>query len=180
MSDTSIAIVPRISSYPERKEKADEILAWLSGQGIVEKEPSDCILGPGLGYAMGSKAEQAVNDGSFLPVGLYTNGLEIVLERQVFHTGQFGLETLECPGCKENISAEDWEFLSEWASGESDNLTCPLCGVAAEIHSYKFEPTWGFSDLGFIFWNWPDFRTSFIEDFKRLLNCEIDLVVSKV
>lgn len=129
---------------------------------------------------MGNNAEQAVDDKSILPADLHVNGLEIVLQRQVFHTGQFGLETLECPSCKEDIPAEDWEFLSEWDSGESDNLTCPLCGVATEIHSYKFDPNWGFSDLGFVFWNWPEFRTSFIEDFKRMLNCEIDVVISKI
>lgn len=61
---------------------------------------SDCILGEGLGYAMGSNAEQAVDDKSFLPADLHVNGLEIVLQRQVFHTGQSGIETLECPPVK--------------------------------------------------------------------------------
>ena len=180
MSDSCITIVPRISNYPEREKKANEILAWLWGRRIVKAQPSDCILGTGSGYAMDINAGDEVNDKSLLPVNLDVNGLEIVLNRQVFHTGQFGIDYLECPGCKQDISAEDWNFLSPWDSGDTDNLACPLCEVAAEIHNYKFAPTWGFSDLGFAFWNWPEFRPSFIEDFKRVLNCEIDLVITRV
>ncbi|MCG7860671.1 hypothetical protein MD537_27065, partial [Flavihumibacter sediminis] len=84
-----------------------------------------------------------------LPFDLLTNGLEIITERHVFHTGQNGMEVLMCPNCKHDIANEDWDFLSEWSDNKSNNLTCPLCNIATDIHKFQFIPEWGFCNLGF-------------------------------
>jgi len=176
MSDHSISIVPRQSAYPDKEIKAKEILEWLVSLDIVKPTPSDCILSSSEGYAISNGAKFVSTEPELLPFGLGVNGLEIITEREVFHTGQNGMEELICPNCKQDIANEDWDFLSEWGDNKSDNITCPLCNLATGIHQFKFTPAWGFSDLGLTFWNWPPFTDKFIDDFKQKLNCDIDLV----
>jgi len=178
MSDHSISIVPKLLSYPDKEQKIKEILDWLISLDIVKPTLSDCTLGSDNGYAISDGANNVTNEPDFLPYGLLTNGLEIITERQVFHTGENEIEQLICPNCKQDISSEDWGFLNEWSDNESNNLTCPLCNVATDIHQYKFTPEWGFSDLGFTFWNWSDLTRDFIDKFKQKLGCDINVVVT--
>ena len=175
MSDYSISIVPRKSSYLNNKLKAKEILDWLVSKDIVKPTLSDCILSSNNGYAISVGARQVAFSPEDLPYDLITNGLEIVTERQVYDTGEWGMDECICPNCNENIAFDDWD-LTPWNNKESDNLTCPQCGNETDIHSYKFEPEWGFSDLGFTFWNWPEFTDDFIDEFKKKLECEISIV----
>ncbi|MCG2613726.1 hypothetical protein LZZ85_05520 [Terrimonas sp. NA20] len=179
MGDISIAIVPKISRYPDRQKKAQEILEWLTRAGIVASELTDCTLG-NKGYAMGAGAASIVVEPSALPLDLITNGLEIITERDIFHTGQLGLDVVECPACNEDIAGGELDFIDQWASGESDDLRCPHCDHTAEIHQFNFDVSWGFSDLGFIFWNWPEFNPAFIGEFSNRLACELDIVYSKI
>jgi hypothetical protein len=176
MSDHSVSIVPRQSVYPDKENKVNEILAWLISVDIVKPTLSDCVLGSNAGYAISNGAKHISTEPELLPFEIRANGLEIIKERQVFHTGQNGIEELICPNCKQDIAIEDWDFLSEWGNNKSNNLTCPLCNVATDIHQFKFTPEWGFSDLGFTFWNWPSLSDSFIDDIKQKLGCDIDLV----
>ncbi len=175
MSDYSISIVPRQSSYPNNGQKAKEILDWLVSRNIVKPALSDCISSSEKGYAISEGALIVASFPEKSPYDLLTNGLEIVTERRVFSTGQNGMDKCICPNCNENIAFDDCD-LDPWYSQESDNLTCPICGKESEIHNYQFEPEWGFSDLGFIFWNWPDFSTDFLDEFKKKFNCEICIV----
>ncbi len=156
MSDHSISIVPRRSSYPDNKAKAQEVLDWLTSQDIVKPTLSDCVLSSDEGYAISEGAKLVTNLPDELPFNLITNGLEITTQRQVFDTGGNGLDQCICPNCKENIAFEDWSFIDSWAE-QNNSLTCPLCYVASDVHQFAFSPEWGFSNLGFTFWNWPDF-----------------------
>jgi hypothetical protein len=176
MSDHSISIVPRQSTFPDKEIKAKEILEWLVSADIVKPTLSDCVVSSNDGYAISNGAKFVSAEPEYLPFDLGANGLEIITERQVFHTGENGLDELICPNCMQDIANEDWDFLSEWGDNQSNNITCPLCNVATDIHQFKFTPSWGFSDLGFTFWNWPPLTDKFIEDFKQKLNCDIDLV----
>ena len=176
MSDHSISIVPRQSTYPDHKNKAAAILHWLTQLDIVQPTLSDCILGSGGGYAIAEGAKEVTPHPELLPFDRITNGLSIVTERQVFDTGENFIDTLTCPACKQDIASYDWDFLNPWSRNESDNLTCPRCRHETEIHHYTFEPDWGFSNLGFTFWNWPGFTDSFIAEFKKKLNSEIAIV----
>ena len=178
MSDHSISIVPKLSNYPDKEKKVKEILYWLVSLDIVKPTLSDCVLGPKHGYAISDGAKNIVNEPDYLHFGHITNGLEIIIKRQVFDTGENGMDLLICPNCKQDISSEDWDFFNEWANNESDNITCPICKVGTDIHRFDFTPEWGFSDLGFTFWNWPELSESFISDFKRKLDCEVNIVLT--
>jgi hypothetical protein len=175
MSDHSISIVPKLSNYPDKEKKVKEVLDWLVSLDIVKPTLSDCVLGSDYGYAI---SEGAKNIADFLPFGRTADGLEIIIKRQVFDTGENGIELLICPNCKHDISLEDWDFLNEWANNISNNITCPICKVGTDIHRFDFTPEWGFSDLGFTFWNWPELSESFISDFKRKLDCEVNIVLT--
>jgi len=176
MSDHSISIVPRKSNYFDNKEKAKEILDWLISLDIVKPTLSDCVLSSDNGYAISEGAKNITTDPDSLPFDLITNGLEIITERHVFHTGENGIEELICPNCNQDFSSEDWDFLSDWSDNKSNNLKCPLCNVGTDIHKFKFTPEWGFSDLGFSLWNWTELTEDFINDFKQKLDCDVNVV----
>ena len=180
MSDHSISIVSKQSAYPDKEIKAKEILEWLVSLDIIKPTLSDCILSSNDGHSISDGAKHITTEPEYLPFDLTTNGLEIITKRQVFHTGQNGIEELICPGCKQDIANEDWDFLSEWGDNKSNNLTCPLCNVGTDIHQFNFTPEWGFSDLGFTFWNWVSLTDRFINDFKQKLGCDISIVYTHI
>jgi hypothetical protein len=43
MSDYSVSIIPKQSTYPDKETKAKEILDWLVSLDIVKPTLSDCI-----------------------------------------------------------------------------------------------------------------------------------------
>ncbi len=172
MSDFSISLIPNISEYPNREAKAAEIHAWLVAEAIIEPEASGCILSNELGYSVGSQAAKVVSEPTFLPNNLTVNGLEISTRRTVFSAE---LEELTCPNCKNDIAADDWD-LTPWFEQASDGLICPQCAKEAAIHSYTFRPAWGFSNLGFSFWNWPRLTQDFIKQFEARLGYPISIV----
>lgn len=176
MSDYSIAIVPKQSNYPNNKAKAKEVLNWLISQNIIKPTLSDCILSSDNGYAISDGARRVTNLPDELPFDLITNGLEIITTRQIFDTGESGMKKCICPNCKKDIASENWSFLNDWHEQKSNNITCPLCNVATDIHKFQFTPEWCFSDLGFKFWNWADLTDEFIEEFKKKLGCDISVV----
>jgi hypothetical protein len=176
MSDFSISLVPRVANYSDRHAKATEILAWLVAEEIVKPTASNCVLGNESGYSIGAQAKRVTGSPTNLPTILSTNGLAITTERTVFHSD---LEELVCPNCHQNIAAEDWD-LTPWFEQESSGLICPQCTLQTEIHDYLFKPTWGFSALGFTFWNWPNFTPQFIKQFEQKLGCAIALVYQSV
>lgn len=178
MSDHSTSFVPKQSYYPNRVAKAKEILDWLTSQNIVQLAKSDCTLGE-EGYALSTGAQQVTDLPDELPVDLITNGLEIVTERQVFDTGGNRVDQLICPACRENITFDEWD-VNPWAEREGDTMECPRCETKSEVHIYRFEPEWGFSDLGFTFWNWPPFSKGFIDEFQSRLGCEMAIVYQQI
>src|SRR5438876_50780 len=176
MSDSSISIVPKQSTYPGNTAKAKEILDWLIARNIVKPNATDCTLGAENGYAVSDGARQVVTDPEMLPFDLTTNGLEVVTERQVFHTGGNGMEAFICPHCNENIAEEEWNFFDEWQEQKNNSITCPLCNTASDIHTFIVKPDWGFSNLGFTFWNWGELTDSFIDEFRQKLDCDVSVV----
>ncbi len=152
----------------------------VSGKAGLYYKPtlSDCVLSSNNGYAISNGARLVSEEPDDLPFDLTVNGLEIITGRQVFHTGESGIEELICPNCQQDIANEDWAFLNEWSDGKSNNLTCPLCNVATDIHDFEFTPQWGFSNLGFTFWNWSGLTDDFLNDFKRKLDCDINVVLT--
>jgi hypothetical protein len=180
MSDNSISIVPKQSSYPEPKQKADEILGWLVSRDIVKFQASDCVLGAETGHAISEGAESVLKESEYAPFDMHWSGLAITIGRTVFDAGANGLDELICPNCKENIAKEDWDMFNEWFEEKSDNITCPRCNHGSEIHQFKMDFQWGFSNLGFTFWNWPEFTQEFLCEFKEKLGCDVDVVFQHI
>ena len=178
MSEHSISIVPRQSTYTDRQNKANEILDWLVSRDIVKPTLSDCVGSSNNGYTISNGAKNVSDDPDTLPFDYSVNGLDIITTRQIFDTGENGIEELICPNCNQDISSEDWDFFNDWSESISNNLTCPLCDDSNDIHNFKFTPQWGFSDLGFTFWNWPPLTDSFVAEFKDKLKCDVDLVLT--
>lgn len=181
MSDYSIAIVPKLSKYPNKEEKVDYILDWLITGNIIKPILTDCVLSSDKGYPVSDGARSITTDPDFLPFDLITNGLEIVASKQVFHTDQNDIEKIICPSCNSDLGTEDWSFFTEWQEDENSTLiNCPICKKASDIHQFVFTPEWGFSDLGFIFWNWPGLTDSFVNEFKNKLGCDVNLVFTRI
>jgi hypothetical protein len=181
MGDISWSLVPGKSTFDNKEIKVKKIIKWLISLDIIKQEVSDCILDINkLGYDISIGAKRVVKEPDYLPFDLQSRGLEITNERSIFSTFEGGLDKLICPECIQNIAEEDWDFFNEWASNKSNNITCPKCKTSSEIHSFKFEPIWGFSDLGFTFWNWPEFKSEFILEFEEVLGEKIDLVYAHI
>lgn len=181
MSTHSISIVPRLSYFPDKESKTAEIVNWLISCDIIKPTLTNCLLKmDSKGFAVSKGAEHITIYPEDLPFGLISNELEIVTKRHIFSTYQNGIDSLFCPTCNKDISEEDWNFFNEWASAVSNNLTCPKCKIGTEIHRFKFDPVWGFSDYGFIFWNWPLFTEGFLNLFRQKLGCDIDVVHAHV
>jgi hypothetical protein len=188
MSDNSISIVPRISIYPNREHKAQEILDWLISRDIVEAEPSDCVLSQGNGYAISAGAKKVVLDEIVMGekdynynhcASLATNGLAIITEKSVFtNMGGDVLHDWFCPHCGQDISVQGMDCAGAWWESETGRITCPLCGADDDIHQFRFttDGMWGFSDLGVEFWNWPQFTPVFLDEFRQKLGCDISVV----
>ncbi|MBJ6145484.1 hypothetical protein [Hymenobacter sp. BT559] len=176
MSDSYISLIPTVSEYPNQKIIATDICTWLITEAIIKPEASACILSTKPGYSVSEQAQKAVYAPSLLPFHLATNGLEIVTERTVFSTE---LEELICPNCKYNIASDDWD-LTPWLEQRSIGMICPQCAQEASIEQYTFRPDWGFSNLGFTFWNWPILTQQFIKAFEAQLGCPVSVVYGKV
>ncbi|GGH79312.1 hypothetical protein HNQ91_005126 [Filimonas zeae] len=180
MSDNSISIVSRLSEHPDPIKRARDVLEWLVARDIVKPELSDCILGAEGGYGVSAGAAAVTENPEFVPDYLTVNGLEIITQRQVFHTGELGMEEVICPHCGVNVAEDNWDFLDEWGGNISNNITCPTCNNISEIHTYQFSRVWGFSNLGFTFWNWPSFTEAFINEFQQKLGVGVDVVYCRI
>ncbi|TWJ04594.1 hypothetical protein JN11_00306 [Mucilaginibacter frigoritolerans] len=179
MSDSSTSIVPNITHFLDREVKAKQIIEWLVSIKAVKPVKTDCILSSELGYPIDKGASNLVDEPEYLPFSLRCNGLEVVTDREVFHTGQNGLDSFICPKCNENIISNEWDLNDYYETGNS-LLLCPLCNNASDLNDYLIEPTWGFSNLGFTFWNWPPLKDEVVQEFEKILSCKVKIINSHI
>lgn len=119
MGDYFYKIVPATIEVANPSQEAEAIITWLQNRGVIETQPSDCVLGAQSGYRPGKNFAEIVADGydkeqfkTFL--SLKTNGFETTTGRTVFDAGQGGLDAIICPSCKSDIIEGDWsDFLTE-------------------------------------------------------------------
>ncbi|AYC31967.1 sugar ABC transporter ATPase [Pseudomonas cavernae] len=185
MSQQQSIIVPQISTFPGHEAKARAILRWLVQQAIVQPQLSHCGRGgDGLGYgiAVGASKVMHVPAGAavadYLPFGQACNGLEVVTKRCIF-TPMQGFDGLaRCPECRTEIGEVLLDHLENWMPADTDNFICPECGHEDDINGFPFSQPCGFSNLGFIFNNWPaaSFKQSFLDEFAQRLGRPIVLV----
>ena len=90
------------------------------------------------------------------------------------------MEDFLCPACKYNLVEDIFEFIGDWCEERGDTFVCSNCKNETDINSYHTVPEWGFSNIGFTFWNWPEFRKEFIEEFRVRLGTDIAIVYSRI
>jgi hypothetical protein len=108
---------------------------------------------------------------------LQHNWLTVIAERTVFHAGDSGLG-IYCLRCDEEQSqhGEDWnDAVTAWWGGQQESLTCMKCGHEAPLSGWRFDPVWGFGNLGFSFHNW-DLHPRFIMEFEKELGRPLTVV----
>ncbi|MFT0735631.1 serine/threonine protein kinase [Ralstonia wenshanensis] len=159
MSDSVDWIVDLDAAPDELDLLSNTVRAGLIERGIIAEQVGAVPAYSGRPLLMrGPRAAEW--DGSpveWLPA---LCGLEIVRERTVFHTGDNGIQALQCPTCDHQHDPDTvpWsDAVGAWFAGEGDHtFQCPACQHRRSIVDWRFlECEWGFGCLGFGFWNWP-------------------------
>jgi hypothetical protein len=182
MGDYFQVIVDKDATEAESLDLGDVVLKWLISEKIVSPSTCDCVLGTEVGYPPGSRYVTAVIEPCDSLIGLWTNGLDIITKRTVFHSGQGGFE-LVCSSCFNRFEqGDEWgAAVDEWLDDKGPGLlACPRCKCVQAITEWKHDPEWGFGNLGFEFWNWPPFTEKFLEDISKLLKHRVVLVAGKL
>jgi len=182
MGDNFLAVVPLNVSRSASKILAEKTINWLVNRGIVKAIKTNCIFGIDTGFPPGDQYNAAIDGEDVGLLRLTTNGLGVITTRQVFDNGGHGIDSISCPDCGENIIDSDWgALLDEWVNETGkDNFGCPACGVTNSITHFKFDPTWAFGELGFVFWNWPSFNSGFVQEFEAVIGRPVALVYGRL
>ena len=182
MGNTQTILVPQASSFPGVQKNARLILNWLSALKVVQREASHCVPNPlNQGYARGERADWILAGDVIWPSAAnpeLRDGLEIITDRCIY-TPEVGFQRrAQCPECRKAVGEALFEHLEQWMPAETDNFICPVCGFEDDINGFRFPQPCGFSDLGFIFHNWPDaeFSPTFLREFRERLGFPISIV----
>jgi hypothetical protein len=185
MGDHFQIIVAQDISLDQAETLASKIQKWLIDEGIIEAIPTHGCVPGGSGYSPGPNCINVVENADLFPTEYWTDGLKIVTGRTVFHPGQGSIERVICPECKTHITDEIYfkvvvEAIDNWYSGNEGRLQCLNCGGITPVTEWEFEPTWGFGNLGFKFWNWPPLKETFVASIKEQLGHQTLLVAGKL
>ncbi len=180
MSARSTKWVPKriFIEAAERVQREKRNTAWRREKGWIEPEISDCVLSEGGGHRITRKGNTHIS-GCEPDHNLAINGfcIEQFDGKNVFTNLEGGLESAVCPGCGEDIGEEFYNMTEAWFSGEDNPpVPCPCCGQSFDIRDYVLEPPWGFSQIGFVFWNLWDMTEEFIAEFATVLGEPVQVV----
>ncbi len=178
MGDTYGNIVFVSVDTASAKTIADKVIQHLVDRKVISGSLTDCVLGAKNGYPPAENYWLALEDASH---GTPNDGVEVIVEKRVFFSA--GVDTINCPGCNEDIVDSDWgSALDEWMNETgNDKIICPGCSQAYSITQYKFDPNWAFGNLGFTFWNWSsEFKEDFVKELEALTGHRIELVYGKL
>ncbi len=183
MGDWFQSIVAKENQVEKPEIFASRIQNWLVQEKVIMAARTKCVLSrSGLGYQPGPKYERAIekSQSKHDTRKLFNNGLDIITDRTVFDSGQGDVEIL-CPKCRTPCSGDWAEAIGNWYEHKGAGLIrCAYCGHNRSIIEWIFVPAWGFSNLGFTFWNWPRLNNSFIEEFSQRLDHQIIYIEGKL
>lgn len=170
------SIVPAIADFPDRENKTKDILKWLIEIKAVKPELSECTwYNDQMGYAIDKGAKKLTENPKELPFKQNRNGLEIILKRTVFASGDYDVCVSKCPVCGKT-KFFDKTVLNNFKIDGISKVSCEGCESDIEINDYDFSPNWAFSNLGFVFWEWKDFKPDFLKEFEIRLGCKVKVV----
>lgn len=158
MGDSFQTLVDPVATLDDAAALAERVIADLVEAGFISPETSNCTLGED-GYPPAVAMARHLKNGDDRVLTLRTNGLEVTTGRSV-HLSAF-VDSIRCPlcgGAAPDLNRLPWlETIGEWYEGGSGLLTCPACQQEAQVTDWRFQPTCGFGNLSFTFWNWPPF-----------------------
>jgi hypothetical protein len=171
------------ASDEEAGRLGERLLRWLIESGIVVGTPSDNVFGAERGYGPGPRYTAAVTSPGDGLVTLSTNGLEVIDQRCIYDSGQWGVGPVVCPWCGQRDVLEDpvtyrmsdrWQDLSaafnRWLHGGDGELACLHCRRVVGLKEWRWEdPAYAFGSLGVQIWNWPPLTDAFVADVARVL-----------
>ncbi|MFP2905228.1 hypothetical protein ACLESD_09260 [Pyxidicoccus sp. 3LFB2] len=168
MGDHFQIIVAKDVSAEDAPRLAGQLRDWLVAQRIIEPELTDCTLGS-PGHRPGTEHAKALNPSDSEVPRLWTNGLQIQTGRTVFHTIGGELTCRPC-GARFEPQREWFDAVGVWYEGDDDvTFACPECGKPERLTEWDGEWPWGFSNLGFTFWNWPPLSERFVREVSEQL-----------
>lgn len=179
MSDFFVTLVPERIFIPQAEQAAMErrMVAWMQENGWLEKEKSDCTLDGDGGWRFTPAGSRHIADEDYSTLLTYGFCVKTYEGKGVFTNLEGGLEEALCPACGENIEEDFYDMVGDWAMAEgSPPLTCPCCGAASDIREYRLDPPWGFSQIGFEFWNIGDIDPEFTAEFASVLGEPVRVV----
>lgn len=179
MGDYHQDLVVKHVSDEELDHVINTLINHLIQTKTIRADQADNVLGATLGYCPGENWNVVVEypeENHFLE--LLTNGLEVRKGRTIFYADGRDFESIKCPDCGENNVDCDWgELFGQWLDDPSSaGLKCRKCGASNSISEYQFEPKWALGNLGFVFWNWPMLKKSFIEELEKVIGKRIEMV----
>lgn len=170
---------------------AQTVIRWMVDEEIIVAETSNCILGapghaPGPRYVAATEVDE--------PPRLKPDGVQVCVGRNVFHPSQGELGPVVCPRCGHTVVLEGpdggvteyWKAFSgaldAWYAGGSSDVPCAYCGQLVSFNDWEWVGEWPFAVgyLGFMFWNWPRLRATFITEVGQRLGHRLVVTKGKV
>lgn len=193
-SEVNCYLVPERAYIPpeEAREAGRKMLRWMRDNGWIEKTSRGKTY-DGEGYAFTDAAEALVTPRDRprlfparstvynLPGGPHiTFAFSVVSDgKEVFHPMEGAGETVaHCPACKKELELGTFgDMINVWFTSDNNPpVPCPLCGAEHDINAYRLDPQWGFSTLGFGFFDIYELSPEFIAAFGAELGEPVRLV----
>lgn len=185
MSDSFNVIVPERFTFTtqELTKLEKRMIGWMQTNGWIEKKKSDCVYNKDKGWRFTPDgAKHMAKNGEYLDYLGYGAIYGVSVEKLdglkgIFTNMEGGLESAVCPACAKDVLKDIYDMISDWANAkEYYPLKCPQCGAASDIRDYKLYPPWGFSQLGFEFWNLGIIDPDFVREFSTELGEPVRVV----
>ncbi|MEU3552771.1 hypothetical protein [Streptomyces fragilis] len=169
----------------DRAASADRGLRWLVEQGVVRPETVAREAFRRCGeHPPGERWHTAVAPSDGEP----GDGVTVVAVGCVFDGGPLREpEQAWCPHCAGRLhllptegragpgGRQPWDRVKDaidtWVDTGRAVLACGHCGRDGDLTAWTWEGNYfAFAHLGFEFWDWPELRDSFVEEFARVLD----------
>lgn len=182
MGDHFLTLTPeRLDIQPPEQDAMEKrVVEWMQKHGWVEKEKSDCTFKEGGGWRFTPSGAEHIADERGRGLSIYGFNVEKFDGKRgkgVFTNLEGGLEAAYCPACGGNVETQFYDMVGGWCAAEGfPPVKCPLCGAESGIQDYRCEPPWGFSQIGFQFWNIGEITPEFLEEFAAMLGEPVRVV----